>query len=247
MSAALPLDEAAGLRQVAYRLLALLLLDPERQRWQRLVRTANALRAFDDRSAALGFFVACRRLLDAIDDAGSSDLAALRVEHTRLFTIDPERMGCPPYESFYTAADALSGEWVAAQLVHTYRAAGLDIAPALNERPDHAAVELEFMAYLCGQEAAAWEQAAYEVGVRVLRQEQTFLTAHLSRWIGDLTRRICAATREPLYAAVAAALEAFVQHDRDLVGAIAPEAARLARRAGATGPNEAAPAMARPS
>lgn len=247
MSAALPLDEAAGLRQVTYRLLALLLLDPERQRWQRLARTADELRAFDDRSAAFGFFVACRRLTDAIADTASSDLAALRIEHTRLFTIDPERTGCPPYESFYAAPDALSGAWIAAQLVQTYRAAGLDIAPTLNERPDHVAVELEFMAHLCGQEAAAWEQAAHEAGVRVLRQEQTFLTLHLSRWIAAFARRMCAATREPLYAAVAGALEAFVEHDRDLVGAIVPEAGRLARRPDATAPNGAEPAMARRS
>jgi anaerobic sulfite reductase subunit A len=113
--------------------------------------------------------------------------------------------------------------WLTARLQQMYAYAGLALEPSRNESPDHAAVELEFMAYLCGQEAAGWTEADRDAAIRALKQQRSFLRHHLGRWFGDFARRVQASTDEPLYAAAGEAADAFIQHDRDLVEVIIGE------------------------
>lgn len=210
----------AGFRAVAYRTFAALLLHPDRQRLQWLGATARQLRPYDEPLAAFAFFGPWRRLLDRLEALEAQDLAALQSDHVRLFNLDSESAPCFPYESCYLAPTSQDTSWLAVQLQHTYARAGLSLAPTLNERPDHAAVELEFMASLCRQEAEAWERAAQEDGLAALAQQRLFLRVHLERWFGPFTRQVRARAAEPLYALAAEAAEAFVTHDGDLVEAM---------------------------
>lgn len=222
----LTLHDAALLRQGTYRMLALLLLAPDDRRAQKLRSVALELRRAEAALAAFAFFVPLRQLVDLLLDRPILDVAARRAAHAELFTVGPDGVRCPPFESSHAAAGEEAAGFIIAQLEHVYRRAGLGLAPALGERPDHVAVELEFMAYLCALEAGAWDRGALGDAIRLLGEERMFLQLHLAGWAGALAARLREATADPLYAATADALEAFVRHDRDLVGALARDVER---------------------
>jgi TorA maturation chaperone TorD len=94
------------------------------------------------------------------------------------------------------------------------------LSPSLKELPDHAAVELEFMAFLCSREARTREEEALEEGLQVLEQQRAFLDQHLGRWFPAFARQVARAGGEGLYAVTAEAAHAFVHHDQDWVALI---------------------------
>lgn len=68
---------------------------------------------------------------------------------------------------------------------------------------DHAAVELEFLAYLCQREAEYWQLGQFSAARNQRRFENAFLQEHPGRWLPE----VCARLRQPgqpaLYAALA--------------------------------------------
>jgi ferredoxin len=74
-----------------------------------------------------------------------------------------------------------------------YRLAGLEVA---GERPDHAAVELEFLSFLAKREE---EDAGQGQKWRVARQR--FLTEHAGRWLPEVGQRL-STDGNPAWAAV---------------------------------------------
>lgn len=217
----------ADWRASAYRVCAALLLHPDEQRLQWLSHVARAFRQYDDALAAFAFFGPWHRLLDLLEDIERQDRAALQAEHVRLFSLDPCATPCLPYESFYLMSGHQETGWVTVQLQGTYARAGLHLAPSLNESPDHAAVELEFMSYLCRQEAEAWERADSDAAIGAIEQERAFLHLHLGRWFGQFARNARARTAVQFYALAVEAADAFVCHERDLVGSLAHDARPL--------------------
>src|SRR5918994_3961477 len=213
----------ADVRAAAYRLFAALFLYPDEQRLGRLSARESELRQHNDALATLAFFGPWQRLLIALPERTEQRAAGLQSEHLRLFNLDPAGVACFPYESCYVASDRDETGWLTARLQQTYAYAGLALAPSRNESPDHAAVELEFMAYLCGQEAAAWMGADRDAAIRALKRQRSFLRHHLGRWFSDFARRVQAGTDELLYVAAAEAADAFIQHDRDLVEVLVDE------------------------
>lgn len=233
--------DLAAFRAAAYRLFAALWLPPEAPRLAWLATTARRLRASASAVATLGFFGPWQQLVGRLTELGQQSPTALQAEHVRLFSLDPAGTPCFPYESYYVEAGGTTAGWVALQLERTYARAGLRLAAALPEPPDHAAVELEFMAYLCAQEAAAWEQAAPDAGLQFLREQRRFLRVHLARWFPLFLSQVRARATQPLYAAGADAASAFVHHDRDLLDTLVDEIARLQSVAGASDGPDAPP------
>lgn len=224
--AALPLSEVARVREGTYRLLALLLLPPEPARRERVAALAREIERSDSVLATLGPYLQLRRLLDAaLDPAEDQTLLC----YDQLFGAGSGELACPPYEASYVGGPQTSAGHISAQLEHTYRGEGLHLSRSLNERPDHAAVELEFMGFLCANEAAAWLQAADERALHAIARERAFIDLHLGCWIGAFAQRMRAATTRRLYAAIADALDAVVQHDRDLTVALMTQIEELHR------------------
>jgi TorA maturation chaperone TorD/ferredoxin-like protein FixX len=88
------------------------------------------------------------------------------------------------YESMHRSGCLLGQESVAVERL--YRAAGLEIAG--GELPDHASLELAFLAHLVEQQATQPGQEG-----RWRRLERAFLRKHASRWLPDLGRGLAAA------------------------------------------------------
>ncbi|MFQ5398839.1 MAG: molecular chaperone TorD family protein [Anaerolineae bacterium] len=108
------------------------------------------------------------------------------------------------YESQHLNGRFLGPETFALKAL--YREAGLEIAGA--ELPDYAAVELDFLAFLAEQEAAA------ALDGRSWRQvRRLFIKEHAGRWLPQVGRQL-AASNDPAWAAVGKLLTASLNPPR---------------------------------
>jgi ferredoxin len=87
-----------------------------------------------------------------------------------------------------------------------YRQAGLEINGP--ELPDHAAIELEFLAFLAEQEIVDSEHEREWWKIR-----QLFIRRHAGRWLPDLGRKLSRST-DPAWAAVGQLLKAILSPPR---------------------------------
>ena len=209
----LNLEELARLRQGCYRFCGTLFLYPEERRLAKLIAAAGELYEGDS-LASFPFFGPWQQLFRALHRLAEDEIAELQEQYTRLFLVNPDS---PPYESFYLDPQRNATGWVVAQLEREYAKRGLALSSSLQEPADHAAVELEFMAFLCKVEAQAWNREASEEGRQILNWERAFLEGHLKRWFPAFARRLATLDPEGLYTLSAEAAAAFIQHDRDLV------------------------------
>ncbi len=217
------LADVARFRAAAYRVLAALFLDPNERRLAWLSGVPDALEPFDDTLATLAFQASWRRLIAILQAPEALDLDALGCEHVRLFSIGPGGTPCFPYESHQLGLSGEEAGWLVARLEVTYAAAGLHLGDVVGQRPDHVAVQLEFMAFLCAAEADEWERPARAAAVEALAHGRSFLRLHLGHWFSGFARDVEERSVEPLYRAAAGAACAFIEHDRDLVEALVDE------------------------
>lgn len=109
----------------------------------------------------------------------SLTLEELQREHRRVFGL----VGSQCYETEFGLPHEFRQSQELADLAGFYRAFGFRMGGRVRERPDHIAVELEFMYLLCLKEAYAAEHGTTEQ-VEIARCAQaTFLQDHLGSWI----------------------------------------------------------------
>lgn len=121
-----------------------------------------------------------------------------------------ESRDLPAYESAYCGADIFRQAQQMADVSGCYRAHGLATGGSRRERPDHIAVELEFMACLTAKEA----DAALHLGpdqVQQCREAQAlFLSEHLGRWSPIFAGRLAERGADGPYQGVAGVLGAWI-------------------------------------
>ncbi|MCC6531632.1 MAG: molecular chaperone TorD family protein [Burkholderiales bacterium] len=181
-----------------YGTLSLAFADPDRAVLRELRRRAPQLDAYQSEARAL------RAVLSRLS------LARWRAAHVKCFgyAISKE---CPPYEAEYDQANLFQKTQTLADIAGFYRAFGLETAPVLHERADHASVELEFMHFLCLKEAHAVERGESCARIAQCRAAQArFVERHLGTWAPGFARRLRAVAGTGLYAALARLLEAFL-------------------------------------
>jgi TorA maturation chaperone TorD len=217
-SAPVRLAELARFRQAAYKLFGAVLLYPAEERLTTLIVVARELEPQSAPFAGLAFFPQWTRFLTSLVHRGEPGTSDLEQAYLDLFVVNQK---VPLYESGFLTPDnpaltmaALDGE---------YRAAGLSVAESFKEPPDHAAVELEFMSFLCGKEAEAWTAESVKDVVRHLKAEARFLDRQLSRWFPAFTEQVARHAGESLYTSVTRAAHAFIGHDQGLLAALIAE------------------------
>ncbi|HEX9124348.1 MAG TPA: molecular chaperone TorD family protein [Actinomycetota bacterium] len=138
-----------------------------------------------------------RRLRAALADL---DPDLLEGEYRRIFS-HVHSADCPLYETDFIAKDVWRQSQELADLAGFYRAFGMEVE---GERPDSAAVELEFLHVLAFK--AGWALAREEADHAEVceRAEVAFLRDHALRWIPSLVERIAAIAGGGPYGAVAA-------------------------------------------
>jgi TorA maturation chaperone TorD len=195
---------------LAYRLFGSLFLYPGGDRLATLQAAAGVLLDKHRQQPTFDFAESWQRLLEVTARLDGISRVTIEEEYVRLFLVNPK---APPYESVYTDPDGHARGLIAVQLAREYAHAGLAMAPSLKEPPDHIAVELEFISFLCEREAWGWEKDICEDVIRALERQRAFLSQHLGRWFTTFAQRITEAAPEKLYGVVAEALEAFIRHD----------------------------------
>ncbi|MEE8422063.1 MAG: molecular chaperone TorD family protein [Dehalococcoidia bacterium] len=229
--AALSLADLAEFRAQTYRVVSQALLPPEQSR-SRFIREA-ARELLDDGApmARFAVYAQWRALLDAVIDIAICDRADMEVHYAGLFTVAAPQLRCPPYESTYGRDRGERAGWLHAELSGAYAAAGLAVARDAARPPDHVAIELEYASTLCAQEAAAWDAGTgdgtddarrEQPAVALQARQQAFLDRHLCAWLPRFAHRVAEEDRGP-YAALCRSAVVFVNHDRDLLGALLDE------------------------
>ena len=171
----------------------------------------EAALASDDAGLAAGFAALQADLADCDEDA----LEQLAVVFDRAFFGMGPRTAQKafPYESVYTSEGGLMMQEAYAEVLHVYRGAGFAKNPGFKEPEDHLAVELAFMALLCGRAVEAL-RAGDEAGAeRQLRAQREFLSDHLLNWIDRFTADVRKAAEDGVYFDLATFTEDFLTAD----------------------------------
>ena len=118
-----------------------------------------------------------------------------------------------PYESVYTSEGGLMMQDAYSEVLRVYRGAGFAKNPGFKEPEDHLAVELAFMALLCGRAVEAL-RAGDEAGAeRQLRAQAAFLEQHLLNWIDRFAADVRKAAEGGFYYNLAMFTEGFLNAD----------------------------------
>ncbi len=212
-----PLISLAALgrwRGEVYRLLGRAFLFPTPERLERMAQAARRQERAGDTFAGLAIYPRWRSLVRTVRLA-AGQAGTLQADFSRLFVAG--RVICAPHESHQLALDPAEAAALTAALEREYADEGVTLHPAAGELPDHAAVEMEFVAFLCDRERAAWRNGQEGEGRRLLLRQRQFLRQHLGRWVARFAREVQRADPRGWYGEVAGAAAAFIHHDQDLV------------------------------
>ncbi len=131
----------------------------------------------------------------------------LQREHGRIFS-HLLSLDCPPCETVYTAREIFDETAQLSDIAGFFRAFGMELAE--RERPDHIAVELEFMHLLTSKEAFAHLHHGAEKARLCRVAQRKFVEEHLGRWGRQFAQQLAGTAPEGLFAATAALIDAFL-------------------------------------
>lgn len=146
---------------------------------------------------------AARMMKAALEEQSEEEL---QVEFARLF-VGPFELVAPPYGSVYLEGTRrLMGDSTLAVL-KMYQE--FELALDVHEAPDHIALELEFMHYLCLREANALEENSEDEAHRLAEAQAYFMKNFLGPWLAGFCSSIRNGTDIPYYRHLADCLEGF--------------------------------------
>ncbi|MBX3055313.1 MAG: molecular chaperone TorD family protein [Anaerolineae bacterium] len=136
-------------------------------------------------------------------------LPDLQAAHRHTFGI----AGSLCYETEYGLPHEYRQSQEMADIAGFYRAFGFNLGGAKRERPDHIAVELEFMHILALKEAYALETGIPEHLEICQAAQARFLQDHVGRWIGLFAQSVAHNAPDSPYATLANFAAAFARAD----------------------------------
>ena len=152
-------------------------------------------------------------------EAGDEWLEGLRREHARLF-VGPFRVLAPPYGSVYLEeAGGVMGDSTADAL-RRYAEAGFEVECA--GPPDHVSLELEFMARLATEEAAALQEGDVARAELALERQRRFFVEHVGEWGPAFASRVGEHAEGVFYQELGAATQEFLSGERIKIAAASP-------------------------
>jgi TorA maturation chaperone TorD len=213
----LSLAGLARLRQDTYQVLGMLFLYPTPPLTVTAAALARRLLHRAGGATYLGFYGAWWRCLRVVGRLTAATRPKLQRQYQELFAPSALRPPVPLGECAYVDPTCLAPGAVLADIERAYAEAGLAMAQNTVDGPDHIAVELEFLSYVASQEAAGWETARFTIALEAMSVQQSFLEAHLCRWVPALARAVAGRLPESVYHLGAEATAALVLHDVDFL------------------------------
>lgn len=141
-------------------------------------------------------------------------LQALQAAHRRAFGA----VGSLCYETEYGLPHEYRQSQEMADIAGFYRAFGFTTGGEVRERPDHVAVELEFMHVLALKEAYAAAQGLDAEKAICVDAQRKFLQDHLGRWFELFAQSLALNTGDAPYLALARFASAFIRADATRLG-----------------------------
>jgi anaerobic sulfite reductase subunit A len=154
-------------------------------------------------------------------DAGSeiSLLDELASDYAKVFLAAGEVKGNAafPYESVYTSKSKLVMQeaWEEVTAIYAERGLGL-VAEQSDIKEDHIAIELKYMAYLCGQYGKEETES-------LIAEQKSFLEKHLLNWVGKLEEDILQYARSDFYKGVGKLTLGYLTYDAELLDELLSE------------------------
>lgn len=142
------------------------------------------------------------------------DQEQLSVDHAELF-VGPFELIAAPYGSVYLEKNRQIMGDTTISVLKCYEDAGLSVEE--KEPPDHIAIELEFMAFLCTREAEARAGGNSSEAEKFLAMQRDFYHSFLS-WTPNMCDAISTGSQNPFYQALADCLARFMVTCEQLYG-----------------------------
>lgn len=202
-------------RQALYRLFCSVFLYPDEEMLIDLQIGVGELLNSSDYWNEYTFAENLQQLISNIIDLDLNERKQLVNEYNRLFLIKPK---VPPYETTYLKHLGKSEGMIGAELSGIYGSAGLVVSPELNELPDHIAVQLDFMSFLCEKESTALQEDNQQNLITAQQEQRSFLNNHLARWFPKFAKKVLEeANSELLYRQVVETTFGFLRNELDIL------------------------------
>lgn len=132
----------------------------------------------------------------------------LQIAHAELF-IGPFELKASPYGSTYLEKTRrIMGDSTMEVLKH-YQKAGLEVD--IKQPPDHIAIELEFLSYLCALEAELLRSGEIKKAAELQTEQKLFLDRYILPWAPQFAQNIRSGTKSTFYHSLADCFEFFLK------------------------------------
>ncbi len=211
-------SELAGSRARIYRTLSITYARPADEHLVELLRPWGTLETELPQGALPEIMKrGLRKIWIWLERCGSQPseelLTALVAEFTWLFRgLNRFHSPPPPYESVYLDEGLVYGASTE-RVIQRYRR--FRLKGQNNEPPDHIALELDFMRFLCEREALAWQTEGG--GQDLLKEEDAFLSEHLARWAPAFCENIRMSDTTGFYDGLADVTEGWICCDQMII------------------------------
>ena len=187
----------------SFKLMAACFYEPEPQLFEEEKVLHNLSQLLADLCPEAG--ISTENMQQALQDSNETELL---VAHAELF-IGPFELKASPYGSTYLEqARLLMGDTTMEVLKH-YQKAGLQLD--VEQPPDHIALELEFIAHLCAQEAEALAQGDMERAAELETERKIFTKTYVRPWMPAFINNLRSGTDHTFYLSLADCFEKFVR------------------------------------
>lgn len=139
-----------------------------------------------------------------INDYATADAVRLKSEYSGLFEVGDRGPPAPIREDTHTGQKAGTRE----EIVRFYDFFGYRLDDRFAWAPDHLSVELEFMHFLCYQEASQpVDRLSWQLG------QADFAERHLANWVPRLAAAVSGLAADSFYCRVLGVLQDFIVRD----------------------------------
>jgi len=155
------------------------------------------------------------------DFAREADAERLAIEHAALFVV-PGPQQTFPFETSYRERLVVDGQsrpgrmmgYAALQVQRAYLEWGVPTDLDTDELPDHAGVELRFMALLVAAERLSLGCVDQRCAAAILRMEADFLNGHILQWFPQWLECVSRRAQWPFYKSGAMILRSFLETEK---------------------------------
>lgn len=132
-------------------------------------------------------------------------------EFRDLFIVPLDRY-VAPYESVFLTG--LASQEPTVEVGNIYANAGAELKPtSFATSPDYIGFELDFMCFLCEQEANGWKSRKVKKAKTHFIIQKNFLVEHLLKWVDKFEKKVAQNAKFDLYKAVAQMTKQYLKND----------------------------------